>query len=277
MNADNTTDARWIGTVLERAVGPEPELGFRAEDVLRRARKDLARRRGVVLTGVLTAAALVTTTLVLNHGDSPYSSEVATGGPTATPSSTQPVVKGTTVYGAGGPLVVDGRSRELTAALAEQQIVPAGATVSEDKHYGGQPLVFYKITVGTQYLNDYYAEAALTDSNGTGHFFMRIEQHPEGINCVAAPSTCATQDLPDGSHLTAYRDVQPPVGHAKGGTIQWIVELVRPDGTAVQAASGNWSLSGDPATGGITHATGAEPPIGEDTLIRLVRLPTMKF
>jgi hypothetical protein len=271
---DDDTDATWISTVLRQAVGTEPELRFQAEDVLRRAHRDLARRR-VAFTGVLTAAALVATALLVNHITPP---RPATGGPPVTSTlSTRPAVHDTTVYGADGPLVIDAHSRELTAALAAQHIVPPGVTATEDKYYGGQPLTLYKITVGTQYLDDYYAEAELTNSHGTGHFYLRIERHPDGISCVADSGTCTTRDLPDGSHLTASRYVQPPVGHAKHGTIQWIVELVHPDGTAVQAASGNWSLSGDPATGGIERATGAEPPIGEDALIHLVELPAMNF
>ncbi|HJQ48555.1 MAG TPA: hypothetical protein VJ870_19855 [Amycolatopsis sp.] len=273
MNADDNMDAALISTVLERAVGTEPELGFRAEDVLRRAHRGMARRR-VAFTGLLTVVALVASVLLFNQVRSPRSSEPAAG--TSSPS-TRPAVGNSTVHGAGGPLVIDARSRELTAALATQNIVPPGVTIAGGESYGGQPLVFYKITVGTQYLNDYYAQAELRDSHGTGHFFVRIEQHPDGISCVATGNTCVTQDLPDGSHLTAYRHAQPPVGDAKYGTIQWIVELVRPDGTAVQAASGNWSISGDPASGGISNPTGAEPPIGKDALIRLVEFPAMNF
>jgi hypothetical protein len=272
VNIDDNTDGNWANTVLARAVGAEPEVGFRAEDVLTRARRDLARRRAA-LTGALTVAALVGTAVAFGpHSDSPRSGDQVGSGRSATTSPAAPsVAPETTVYGAGGPLVIDARSKEMTAELAAAHPIPPGVTLSTDKYYGGQPLVFYKLITG-QHVGSYHAQATLHDSRGAGHLVVQVLKVQTGLNCVAVqdPKSCTTQTLPDGSRLTVMRYTPSPSDFP---TIQWIVELVRPDGTAVDAMSGNWSMDGDKDTGGINHATGAEPPLGSDKLVQLVQLP----
>jgi hypothetical protein len=264
VNIDHNADHRWAGTLLARAVGTEPELGFQAEEVLAKARRDLARRR-VVLTGAMTVVALLATTLLFGQlGSSGPGTQAGQGGPaTASPPSSAPTE--TTVYGVEGPLVVDARSRQLTAELADAHVLPPGVTASVGKYYGGEPLVFYKMVTG-QYVNSYYAYATLTDSHGQGHLSVHLLNQQTGINCVGKPDpqSCHTETLPGGSRITAYRYTP---GDA---SIQWIVELVRPNGTAVDVLCGNWSMDGD--TGGYLNNTKAEPPVAKETLVRLAKL-----
>lgn len=251
---------RWANTMLANAVGTEPELGFQPDDVLTRARRDIARRRATV-TGAATVVALVATGLLVNHHDSGTQRQPAAA--TQTP---------TTVQGYGGPMVYDAHGAAMTAALADARLIPPAIRLSTDTYYGGAPLVFYRLNTG-QYTNSYYAQATLTDTHGAGHIAIRVMRQQTGLNCVGAPSywqPCRTTTLPDGSRLTSMRYAPPQSGRP---AIQWTVELVRPDGNAVDAMSGNWSLDGDPATGGITHATGAEPPLDLNTLVELVRMP----
>ncbi|GLY70771.1 hypothetical protein [Amycolatopsis taiwanensis] len=272
MNIDDNADHRWANTLLDRAVGTEPELGFRAEDVLARARRQVARRRAA-LTGALTATAVLGTGLLVGHGGSPPSGVEAGNGGSTVPSPVAPSSAApTTVYGVEGPLVLDAHGRALTAKLADAHLIPPGVKESTDKYYGGEPLVFYKLING-QNVNSYVAQATLTDSHGAGHLVVQLLKYQRGINCVAVenPQACRVQTLPDGSRITVLRYTpEPSPGEP---TIQWIVELVRPDGTAVDAMSGNWSMDGDKNTGGIDHATGAEPPLNDDALVRLVQLP----
>ncbi|MFD2419169.1 hypothetical protein [Amycolatopsis pigmentata] len=263
MNIDDDAEHGWANTLLSRAVGPEPELGFRAEDVLAKARRDLAWRRAA-LTGTLTVAALVATAVLLGHGSSPEPRTPANGGPTATSTAPSPPTE-TTVYGVEGPLVIDARSKDLTAKLADAHALPPGVTASTGKYYGGDPLVFYKLPIG-QNANSYYAYATLTDSHGQGHLSVHLLNQQTGTNCVGKPDprVCSTEVLPDGSRITAFR-------YAPDGTaVQWIVELVRPNGTAVDVLCGNWSMDGD--TGGYLNNTKNEPPVPKDTLVRLAKL-----
>ncbi|HET6500203.1 MAG TPA: hypothetical protein VFG87_05495 [Amycolatopsis sp.] len=271
MNNDENANHHWANALLARAVDAEPELGFRAEDVLTKARRDLGRRR-VALTGALTAAALVATGLLFGHEGSTGSAVQAANGGSASTDLAAPAPPETTVYGVEGPLVIDARARAMTAELADAHLIPPGVTASTDKYYGGQPLVFYKLVTG-QYAGGYYAQATLTDSHGAGHLAVQVLKQQTGLNCVAVsdPQACHVQTLPDGTRITVLRYTPSPSPGKP--TIQWWVELVRPDGTAVDVRSGNWSLDGDPATGGISHATGAEPPLSEDAVVRLAQLP----
>lgn len=263
------TDHCGANALLARAVGAEPELGFRAEDVLARSRRQLARRRAA-LTGALTVAAVLGTGLLVGHVGSPGSGVEAGDGGSATPvQATATTAAPTTVYGVEGPLVLDAHGRTLTAKLADAHLIPPGVSESTDKSYGGEPLVFYKLVTG-QNVNSYYAQATLTDSHGAGHLAVQVLNQQTGINCVAVtdPQACHTQTLPDGSRITVLRYTPTPLDKP---IIQWWVELVRPDGTAVDAMCGNWSMDGE--KGGIGTATGAEPPLKADALVQLVQLP----
>lgn len=271
MNIDDDAEHRWANTLLTRAVGAEPELGFEAEEVLARVRRARGQRRAA-LTGALTLTALAAIGLLLGHGGSPRpTTQVGhVGSAGASPAASNSPTE-TTVYGVEGPLVVNAHARTLTTELAAAHLVPSGVTAGTDTSYGGQPLVFYKLITG-QYTNSYYAQATLTDSHGAGHLVVQVLNQQTGVNCVGIsdPKTCHTETLADGSRITARRYAPSTRGKP---IIQWMVELVRPNGTAVDALCGNWSLDGDPATGGTTHATGAEPPLAETTLVRLVQLP----
>jgi hypothetical protein len=268
MNTDDDADHRWAARLLARAVDTEPELGFTPEDVLSRARRDLTLRRSA-LTGALTIAVLVTTGLLLGQSGAPQSHTDH-----GVPAATRPAVTATTettVPGAENLLVLNAHAGALTAELAGARLIPPDVTPSMDKSYGGQPLVFYKLING-QFANSYYAQATLTDPHGAGHLVVQVLNQQTGINCIGIsdPRVCHTQTLPDGNRITVRRYTSAVPDKP---TIQWQVELVRPDGTAVDALCGNWSLNRDPATGEIAHATGAEPPLSKDTLVQLVQLP----
>ncbi|HWC82644.1 MAG TPA: hypothetical protein VG756_22050 [Pseudonocardiaceae bacterium] len=272
MTAADDADRQWAHTLLARAMDDEPELQLRAEEVLTSGRRSLGRRRAA-LTGAITVVALAATGILLSLADSARSgAQTAHQGQPAL-STTAPAAPETTLYGAEGPLILDAHSRVMTTELAGAHAIPAGVRASEDKYYGGQPLVFYKIING-QYPGSYYAQATLTDSHGAGYVDVQVLRAGQqaGLNCVGIPDppTCQTQTLPDGSHLTARLYTQNGPGKQ---TQQWLVELVHPNGTAVDAGSGNWSMDGDPAVGGIDHATGAQPPLSEAALIHLAELP----
>jgi hypothetical protein len=63
---DDDNEHRWANTVLIRAVGAEPELGFEAADVLARAHRNRAQRRAR-LAGALTIVALATIGVVVGR------------------------------------------------------------------------------------------------------------------------------------------------------------------------------------------------------------------
>jgi len=262
----NTDDnERWANTMLADAVGTEPELGFHPDDVLTRARRDRSRRRATI-TGAATITALVATGLLLDHGSTEHH-PIITGAPPATE---------TTIYGGSGdPMTYDAHAAALTATLADARLIPAGIRLSTDTSYGGQPLVFYKLITG-QNTNSYYAQATITDQHGAGHLVIQVLRQQTGLNCVNAPSywqPCESRVLADGVRITTVHYAPPQPGRP---AIQWQVEVVRPDGTAVDVQCGNWSLDGNPATSGIGHATGAEPAIGVDTLVQLARLSGLR-
>ena len=258
MNTDD--NERWANTMLADALGSEPELGFHADDVLTRARRDRSRRRASI-TGIATVVTLAATGLLLGHGGAQRHPVLAGKSP----------FTATTVQGYGGDMIYNAHAATLTAGLADAHLIPPGIHLSIGQDVGGEPLVFYKLVTG-QYADGYLAQATLTDEQGPGHLVVYALPRSTGVNCVGAPSSsqpCTTTILADGNRLTTMHYAPPQSGKP---AIQWIVELVRPDGTAVDVLCGNWSMDGDKATSGTDHATGAEPPIGIDTLVRIAEL-----
>ena len=264
MNTTDDTDDRWVHTVLVRAMGDEPALGLDPGTVLTVARQRRTQRRAALL-GISTVVVLVTTGLLLlrpaAHVTVPPATQLHT-------SAAAP----TTVYDVEGPLVIDEHGRELTTLLVNARLIPPGIAVTADEPDTSQPLEFYKLISGSN-IDSYYAEATLTDAHGAGHLVVQVLRHPTGQSCASGAANlqpCHTATLADGSQITTMHYVTP--GHGKQA-VQWIVELIRPDGTAVDVLCGNWSLNTKaPHSGSSDDATGAEPPLGVDTLVALAQL-----
>lgn len=136
--------------------------------------------------------------------------------------------------------------------------------MAKPPHSRGEALHFYR-RPNLPDFDDYTAEAAVTDAHGTGRLTIMIKRRQTGLNCVDKPSSwqCETQTLPDGTRITSMRYAPDLTDH---GAIQWEVELVRPDGSAVLVMCGNWAE-------GVDKATEAEPPLGRDILVAIAKIP----
>lgn len=232
----------------------------------------IAISAAILTAGSLAILALVPGSIVRNQGASRLTATSA-----STDSSLQ--AHATTIYGADGIVTSDDHSRALTAALVNAHEFPAGVSVSPaaDPYYGNHTLVFYR-SFSTQSGYIYNAEATVTDAHGSGQLAIQVLQQPEGLTCTDAPNNwqpCQMIILPDGTHITSLRyspdlDGTPGLGDQE---VQWLVELVHPDGTAVDAQCDNESWDSKSVD---MHPSGAEPPLDGDVLIALVSIAQLK-
>ncbi len=281
-----------IRNVLEEAVSEEPPIGFRPADVLERGRRTRRRRRGAVVTALVTGAGVTAAVVGLTVGGagSTGRSPALAGGRTGHPklslaaletaaarASARPAVSGLTPRTAR--VTVDGIAAGRLAGLVQRdahvRLAQVQVSVLASGGPGGQKHPFIDLGAGVAV---------------TGHPYVNVQVTPAGMLITKMPTCAELSDLSSGNgdgyygpcHIRRLADgsilIVRSGGTTSGGFTMAQATLIRPDGSGIFAENTNqaWTTPARIAKRGpsgkkLPPVVRAQPPVGAGVLAQLVR------
>jgi hypothetical protein len=268
--------------LLAQAVRAEPPLDVDPRDLLRAGRRRVARRRGVIIGGSVTAvvAAALGAAVLMTPNKSTEIPVLAPPTPnlglsyTADPGTPTSPQTGADAPPKTGP-TQDDRSKRLTQAFADAHLIPPGLTVGKYPDTGPEPLLFFSVN------GEYEASAELTDSRGHVHMSIRVNATVRGGQTCAEITyafSCTERTFPDGSRaqvLTASLGLSS----AKGERIQLTVR--RPNGSFllvdVNNAGPGVELPEPGKPGGVSQPTRDGLSMTDEDLFKIAATPSIIY
>ncbi|HWO65929.1 MAG TPA: hypothetical protein VNO31_38445 [Umezawaea sp.] len=263
-----------VKRALDAVFHDEPPLRLHRDEVLQQGRARLLRRRSAVVGGVAAVSAAVAFSASLLAGAT-GASEVGPAGSgssgTLTGCSVVSVVPTvTTAPPKPCEPTTPEHARELTAALADGDVLPAGVTaVASGKRLHPDPLTFVPVEA------EYSASADLVAADGQRGALNLIVGGKTSKSARAvcdAPATCEFLTVEGGN----VQITTTPIGTA--GEVLTMVHFQRADGTQVYAGTSNVSMEAQlVGRKALTAPTIDRQPLTVDQLVKIVTLPGLTF
>lgn len=269
---ENARVRRWLDTALSG----EPPLAVDREEVLRRGRRGLRRRRlfqaGGAVSGavaVVVGTVLVSGMLTGHDGDhrtvppaarsTPSAGESA---PLTTPPSTSPSTSWTTTT-AGPQGQVRDETVRYTQAVVNPDVLPARYVLSPVAGTSGP--VFQGTKPGV-----YEFEADLRTDDGSGWLWVLLRRGPgDGLDCDTVPRPVDQCEVRKEGDLPMVVAVQ----RFDTGEVRRVVRSVHPDGDSVTVTASN--LTSVQRGDGAVPVKASWPPLTESAAIRIATLPEL--
>ncbi|OLF09498.1 hypothetical protein BLA60_20315 [Actinophytocola xinjiangensis] len=270
---ENARVRRWLDTALSG----EPPLAVDREEVLRRGRRGLRRRRlfqaGGAVSGavaVVVGTVLVSGVLTGHDGDHRTVPPAAGSTPTAESSLLTTPPRTAEPSTAAGPSTTAGPQGQVrdetvryTQAVVNPDVLPARYVLSPVAGTSGP--VFQGTTPGV-----YEFEADLRTDDGSGWLWVLLRRGPgDGLDCDTVPRPVDQCEVRKEGDLPMVVAVQ----RFDTGEVRRVVRSVHPDGDSVTVTASN--LTSVQRGDGAVPVKASWPPLTESAAIRIAALPEL--
>ena len=135
--------------------------------------------------------------------------------------------------------------------------------------YGPRPVAAFEMITSQ---GGYKAFAEVSDAAGPGTFFLYLGGDGGDPICVAGPTdpgqTCETRTGPHGEAIVVDQ------GRDGAGVVNYVVDMVKPDGSSLHASVSNYSENDQPPTKNApVYPQRTTPPMTVDQLVALMLTP----